>query len=91
MFAHLISLARSLTADRLADASMRFARPIFFILITAMLVGGWFAAADLKTYFEAMSAAPDWLTDIITIFVLGLAVEKSVARPVKEILAGKVK
>ena len=72
--------------DRLATLSMRWARPIFFMLATIMLIAGWWFPERIQAYFTAMAAAPDWLANILTILILGLAVEKSVARPIKEAL-----
>ena len=83
---------KSCDGDRIATLSMRWARPVFFILTTIMLVVGWWHPDILGAYFTALSIAPKWLTDIITILVLGLAVEKGVARPVSDVVkAIKVK
>lgn len=76
------------TVDGLASLSMRLARPIFFILTTVMLVYGWFNPPAMMAYFTAMAAAPEWLTNIITILVLGLAGEKGI-RAIGDMLAKK--
>ena len=70
-----------INGDAAATLSMRWARPIFFILMTVMLIAGWYYPATLDLFFTALAKAPEWLTNIFTILILGLAVEKSVARP----------
>ena len=54
------------------------------MLATIMLIAGWWMPDRIGAYFEAMSKAPEWLSNILTILILGLAVEKSLARPLKE-------
>lgn len=80
------AIAPDTSGEALATLSMRWARPIFFILTTVMLVYGWHHPEMLGIYFDAMSKAPDWLSNIITIMVLGLAVEKGISRPVGEVV-----
>ncbi len=79
-----VKKAKNIDGDAAASMSMRWARPVFFILMTAMLLVGWWDAAKIGIYFEAMSKAPDWLTNIFTILILGLAVEKGISRPIGE-------
>lgn len=80
------AFAPEATGDKLASLAMRWARPIFFVLMTVMLVYGWRHPDELGTYFEAMAKAPEWLSNIITIMVLGLAVEKGITRPLSEVV-----
>lgn len=77
---------KSCDGERMATLSMRWARPIFFILTTAMLVFGWWHPDILGAYFTALSVAPSWFTDILTILILGLAVEKGIARPIASVV-----
>ena len=74
------------TPDKAATLAMRFARPVFWVLITVMLVVGWFQPENLGTYLAALAKAPDWFADIITIMALGLSVEKG-ARSVGDAVA----
>lgn len=60
----------------LADIFMRFFRPIVFTLLCVCFVTGFFRPDYLKEYLEAASAAPDWLYNIMTILVAGVATEK---------------
>jgi len=83
---YLRSVAKRFDGDRAAHILMRLARPVFFCLATAMLILGWYEPARIGNYFEAMAKAPSWLANILTILILGLAVEKGVVRPVKELV-----
>lgn len=77
---------KSCDGERMATLSMRWARPIFFMLTTIMLVFGWWHPDILGAYFTALTLAPSWFTDIVTILVLGLAVEKGLARPLESVV-----
>lgn len=89
MVAWLKSLPQKLSTidgDRLATLSMRWARPIAFIGFTILLIAAFWLPDEVGAYFDAMAKAPDWLSNILTILVLGLAVEKGLARPLKEVV-----
>jgi len=77
---------KSCDGERIATLSMRFARPVSFMLMTGMLIAGWWYPDMLGAYFTALSVAPNWFTDIVTILVLGLAVEKGIARPIASVV-----
>lgn len=74
---------KKMTGDQAATLSMRWARPIFFILMTVMFLWGWNNPEMMGGYFEQMAKAPEWLTNIFTILILGLAVEKGISRPLQ--------
>ncbi len=80
-FITTMPLLKNFNGDNAATLSMRWARPIFFILMTTMFVIGWYYPTHIDVFFVAMTKAPEWLTNIFTILILGLTVEKGISRP----------
>ncbi|GGD64527.1 hypothetical protein GRI62_11920 [Erythrobacter arachoides] len=86
MFAAIHRFLKSCDGERMATLSMRWARPVFFMLLTILLIVGWWYPERMDAYFTALSKVPDWLAQIITILVLGLAIEKGLARPIADVI-----
>lgn len=63
-------------AGELATLAMRWFRPITFALLSLLFVSGFWLNAEMQAWLEIVALAPDWLTSLLTIIVVGVAGEK---------------
>ena len=61
-----------------ATVSIRLFRPVTFMLLTVLFIGGYYYPEPFVVFLTAAAKAPDWLTNLLTVLVVGVASEKVV-------------